>query len=145
MLHNYFRKSHRLWGNVEIYCIAEQAADENMTYAHCVIEIKGYKRTITKCNIYCFFTPTMFALKHLNVTLYLHCFSWSVGGNVLIQTLCYGAVCYNERRYNEWMAQRRVFVNNIRMVQRKRRNTIGRCSTRVHLKCRVFSLWIERQ
>ena len=31
------------------------------------------------------------------------------------------------------------------MPQRTRRNTIGRRSTRVHMTCRTFPLWLERQ
>jgi len=45
-------------------------------------------------------------------------------------------VCYNERRYYERMLQRTVLVNKIRMLQRTRRNTIGRRSTRVRMTCR---------
>jgi len=49
-------------------------------------------------------------------------------------------VCYNKR-----MLQRRVFINKIRMIQRTRRNTIGRRSTRVRMTCRDFSLWLKRK
>ena len=38
------------------------------------------------------------------------------------------------------MLQQRVFINTIRMLQRTRRNTIGRRSTRVRMTCRVFPL-----
>jgi len=116
-----------------------------MEHANYVIDIKSYKHTLTKCNIYCFSTPTVFALKHLIVTLHIHCIFFSVCGNIVIPTLCYSAVCYNERCYNECMIQRRVFINNIRMLQRTRRNAVGRCSTRVHLTCWAFRLWLECQ
>jgi len=53
--------------------------------------------------------------------------------------------CYNERSYNERMLQRTVFINKIRMLQRKRRNTIGRSNTRVRMTFRAFPLWLERQ
>jgi len=43
------------------------------------------------------------------------------------------------------MLQRTVFINEIRMLQRTRRNTIGRRSTRVRMTCRAFPLWLERQ
>jgi len=43
------------------------------------------------------------------------------------------------------MLQRTVFVNKIRMLQRTRRNTIGRRITRVRMTFRVFPLWLERQ
>ena len=57
----------------------------------------------------------------------------------------------SEVRYNERMLQRTVFINKIRMLQRTqtlqrtRRNTIGRRSTRVRMTCRAFPLWLERQ
>ena len=35
---NFFRKSCRLWDNVEKYCGAGQAADDNMAYAHCMLD-----------------------------------------------------------------------------------------------------------
>ena len=58
----------------------------------------------------------------------------------------YSRVCYNEG-----MLQGTVSVNKIRMLQRTqmlqwtRRNTNGRRSTRMHMTCRVFPLWLERQ
>jgi len=52
----------------------------------------------------------------------------------------YSGVCYNER-----ILQRTVFINKIRMLQRTRRNTTGRRSTRVRMTCRAFPLWLERQ
>ena len=52
----------------------------------------------------------------------------------------YSGVCYNERSYNERMLQRTVFINKIRMLQRRRRNTICRRSTRVLITCRAFPL-----
>ena len=60
-------------------------------------------------------------------------------------------VCYNEQCYNERMLQRTVFMNKMRMLQRKqmlqrtRRNTIGRRSTRVPMTSGAFPLWLERQ
>jgi len=54
---------------VEKYNRARQTTDENMAHAHCVLDIKGYKHTLTKCNNYCFSTATIFTLKRLNVTL----------------------------------------------------------------------------
>jgi len=46
----------------------------------------------------------------------------------------------------QWgMVQRTVFINKIRMLQRTRRNTIGRRSTRVRMTCRAFLLWLECQ
>ena len=34
----YFRKSCRLWDNVEKYSRTGQVTDENMTYAHCMLD-----------------------------------------------------------------------------------------------------------
>jgi hypothetical protein len=49
--------------------------------------------------------------------------------------------CYNERVFINkiWMLQR------TQMLQRTRRNTIGRRSTRVRMTCLAFPLWLERQ
>ena len=63
--------------------------------------------------------------------------------------LLYSGVYYNTRCYNEWILQRTLFINNIRkllgtgMLQRTRRNVIGRCSMRVPLTCEAFPLWLE--
>ena len=34
----FFRKSCRLWYNVEKYCTAGQATDNNMAHAHCMLD-----------------------------------------------------------------------------------------------------------
>jgi hypothetical protein len=39
----FFRKSCRLWNNVELYCKAGQATDDNMAHAHCVLDNYGYR------------------------------------------------------------------------------------------------------
>jgi hypothetical protein len=63
----------------------------------------------------------------------------------------YSRVCYNEQFDKERMPQRTIFINKIRilqrthMLQRMRRNTIGRRSTRVRLTCRAFPLWLKSQ
>jgi len=44
------------------YSTAGQTTDENMGHAHCVIDIKGCKLTLTKYNNYCFSTATKFTL-----------------------------------------------------------------------------------
>jgi len=33
----YLRKSCRVWGNVEKYCRAGQATDDDMAHAHCML------------------------------------------------------------------------------------------------------------
>jgi hypothetical protein len=42
----FFRKSCRLWDNVEECCRAEQATDDNTVHAHCALDIYDYKHTI---------------------------------------------------------------------------------------------------
>jgi len=34
---SFSRKSYRLWDNVEKYCRARQATDDNMAHAHCML------------------------------------------------------------------------------------------------------------
>jgi len=71
----FFRKSCRLWDNVERYCRAGQATDDNMTHAHCMLVIKGYKHILRICNTYCFTSATMVTRTRLNVILYVTCLS----------------------------------------------------------------------
>ena len=68
----FFRKSRRLWDNVEKYCRAGQDTDGNMAHAHCMLGTYGYKHTLTIYNFYCFSTTTMVARTRPIVTLYLH-------------------------------------------------------------------------
>ena len=92
----------------EQYSTTRQTTEENMEHAHCVIDIKGYQHTFTVCNIYCFSTATMFALKRLKY--YVICrLLLLVCGWQCCNTLCYSGVCYNERCYNELKNQRTVF------------------------------------
>ena len=55
---NVFRKSYRLWDNVEKYCRTRRATD-NTAHAHCVLEKWVYRHTLRICNTYCFSTATM--------------------------------------------------------------------------------------
>jgi hypothetical protein len=64
----FFRKSCRLWDNVEKCSRDGQATDGNMAYAHCVMDTYGYKI----CNTYCLSSATMVARKRLHVTLCVH-------------------------------------------------------------------------
>jgi len=69
MINNFFfRKSCRLWDNVQKYCGVGQATND-MAHEHCVLDNKGYKHTIRICNNYCFSTATMVARMRLHVTL----------------------------------------------------------------------------
>ena len=69
----FFRKSCRLWDNVEKYCRARQATDDSM--AQCMPDNQSYAHTLRICNTYCFPIVTMVARTRLNVMLYVHCLS----------------------------------------------------------------------
>ena len=62
----FFRKSCRLWDNVEIYCRAEQAMDDNMAHAHCLLDTLGYKHT------HCFSTTKIVSRTRLSDTFYVY-------------------------------------------------------------------------
>jgi hypothetical protein len=47
----FFRKSCRLWDNVDKYCRAGQTTDGNMAHAHCMLDTWGYKYTHSDCVI----------------------------------------------------------------------------------------------
>jgi len=42
----FLRKSWRLWVNVEKYCRAGQATDDNMVHAHGTLDKWGYRHTL---------------------------------------------------------------------------------------------------
>jgi len=44
-----------------------------MVHEYCILDKKAYKHTLKICNIYYFYTETIFALTHLNVTFYVRC------------------------------------------------------------------------
>jgi Na+/melibiose symporter-like transporter len=48
----FFRKSCRLWDNVEKYCRAGRVTDDNMAHAHCMLDTKGYRHTHSGCLIH---------------------------------------------------------------------------------------------
>jgi hypothetical protein len=75
IFNHFFRKSCHLWDNVEKYCGAREATDENKTHAQCTLDTQGYKHTIRMCNTYCFFTAMMVARTHFRVLLHVHCLS----------------------------------------------------------------------
>ena len=58
---------------MEEYCCKGQATLDNTAHAHFMLDTKGYKHTLKIRNAYCFFTATMAARKHLNITLYVLC------------------------------------------------------------------------
>jgi len=60
-----------LGGNAAKYRTAGQAAADNMTHAHSMLDDKSYKHTSAICNTYCFFIATMVARTRLITTLYV--------------------------------------------------------------------------
>ena len=81
MLGNFFPlKSHLLRDYVEKYCRAGQATDDNMAHAHCMLDIKGYKHTITEyvilipfhCNNGCTNAPQCYVSRTLPVLFCSH-------------------------------------------------------------------------
>jgi hypothetical protein len=65
---------------VEKYCRAEQAVDNNMTHAHCMLNNLDdrHARTHTVFITYCFSAVTIAARTRLNITLYAHCLSCQI-------------------------------------------------------------------
>jgi hypothetical protein len=72
-----FRKSYRLWDNVEKYREAKDATDDNtfgaMRFARWTSNSTRVHTEI--CNTYCFSPATVVTWTHLTVTLYVHCLS----------------------------------------------------------------------
>ena len=57
---------------MEKYCRTEQATDDNVAHAHCVLDNYGYKHKLTISNTYCFAIEIIVARTSLNVTSYVH-------------------------------------------------------------------------
>ena len=68
----FFRKSCRLWDNVEKYCSSGQATGGNMTYSHFMLHTQGYKNTLRI--LLC--TAAVIARTRLNIALYVHYLSY---------------------------------------------------------------------
>jgi hypothetical protein len=68
----FFRKLYHLWDNVETYCRARQATDDNMARAHCALGNWSHRHTCRICNTYWFYTATMVTRTLLSVT-YIAC------------------------------------------------------------------------
>jgi len=51
---NNFLKSFPFWDSVEKYCSPEQATDDNLVPAHCMLDTSGYKHTLKLYNTYRF-------------------------------------------------------------------------------------------
>jgi hypothetical protein len=91
----FFRKSYRLWDNVEKYGTASQATGDN------VIRRMRFACWITKatntfriCHNFCFSRATLVTRTRLNVTLYVHCLScyalFSLIGTTVLHS---GVIC----------------------------------------------------
>jgi len=50
---------------VEEFCAAEEATDDNMAQAHCMLDIEVYKHTLRLWNTYCISTATVVTRTHL--------------------------------------------------------------------------------
>jgi hypothetical protein len=81
MFKNFFPENRAVEENVEIYCRAGQATDNNMVHAHCMLATLRLYIHRQLCNTHCFSTPTMPARTRLSVTLNVH---W---------LYCYDGVC----------------------------------------------------
>ena len=71
----FFRKSCRLWNNVEKYCKAGHATYGNLAHANCMLDTYSYKHTVIIRNNHFFSTATMVTQKRLSIKLYAHCLS----------------------------------------------------------------------
>jgi len=70
---NFFRKSYRLWDNVEKHCTARQARGEiimRCIRVDCWITLAT--DTLSRCNTSYFLPVTMVTRTHISVTLYVH-------------------------------------------------------------------------
>ena len=72
MFGNCFSKIVKSREELEKYCIAGQATEDNTAHAHCMLDTQGYKQTLRICNTYCFSTATMVAQTRPSVILYVH-------------------------------------------------------------------------
>ena len=62
----FFRKSCRLWDNVNKYILLDI---HNMAHAHCTLDTWDYRHTLRICNSYCFSAKAMIARTRLNFHL----------------------------------------------------------------------------
>jgi len=74
VFNNCFQKIVPLWDNVEIYCKAGQAIDDNTAQAHFMLDTYVYKYTIRICNIivfhcnnYCTKAPQCYLIRTLSL------------------------------------------------------------------------------
>jgi hypothetical protein len=76
MFHNFYKKSCRLWDNIEQWGGAWEATDDNivlrMRFAYWITKTT---HTHIRCNTYYFSTATVVTRTLFSVTLYVHCLS----------------------------------------------------------------------
>jgi hypothetical protein len=80
----FFRKSCRLWDNVEKYCTAGHVSDGNMAHAHCKLDSKICRHVLRIGNNYCPSTATMVRWTCLIIRLYVHCLHYCFNFCILI-------------------------------------------------------------
>jgi len=72
-----FLRTCSLWENVDKFCTAGRATDDNMAHAHCILDTKVYKHALRICKTLSFSTATVVARTRPNGTLYVHDLSCS--------------------------------------------------------------------
>jgi len=87
-----------LWDNAEKHGWPGQATDDNMAHAHCTLDTKGYKNTLTVRKTYCFSTATMVARTRLSV-MYIACLVTVY--NVITSTQCF----WYSNQSTRWMTE----------------------------------------
>jgi hypothetical protein len=63
----FFLKASTLWDNVEKYCRARQATDDNMAHVPCMLDTKCYKHMLLRCNSGCAYTCHCYVTCKLSV------------------------------------------------------------------------------
>jgi len=79
----FFFKSCRLWENVEKYCRAGHATDDNTAHAHCMLDTQGYKYIHSLCSTLIAFPQQQWLHEHVSIRtlLFLFCINcrwWEV-------------------------------------------------------------------
>jgi hypothetical protein len=67
----FFFEKCAVWDNVQKFCRAGLATNDNLAHAHFILDTKVYKHTLRICNTYCFSIATIFARTRLSVSLYV--------------------------------------------------------------------------
>jgi hypothetical protein len=105
-----FRKSCRLWDNVEKYCGVGQATDDNVAHDHCMLDTQGYKSALRICSYVLLFlcnngymnAPQCYVIRKLRVLLNPRVLNLLIKPSrikSLIRALCYGRRCSSGQFY----------------------------------------------